>query len=281
MVVLFSFLDCTAANMEKQYDIALSYAAEDREQAEAIAGACQAIGLRVFFDKLVMDEIWGKDLLTHLQTVYRERALFVIPLVSKSYVEKYWTKVELEASLKTDVLRDSEYILPARLDDTALPSLGTSRASVNLKSLTPRELATLVSSKVEKFRREDARIQKILSCAWSNEGNVYPPDTHRLELDLATDGDVLTGTAKCWGDECYTGEASIQGERYNRKLDFSIVNIVRGEYVEFGKVFAELVEEFANTPTQIRWKLKTGLAEFLPQKTILYPSIPFDRTGAP
>ena len=48
------------------YDVALSFAGEDRIYAEALAGALRHHGIRVFYDKYEKDTLWGKDLYTHL-----------------------------------------------------------------------------------------------------------------------------------------------------------------------------------------------------------------------
>lgn len=57
-----------------QYDVALSYASEDREYVEEVAIFLKDFGVRVFYDKFEMVDTWGKDLSEHLQSVYRDKA---------------------------------------------------------------------------------------------------------------------------------------------------------------------------------------------------------------
>ena len=256
--------------MKKRFDVAFSYAGEDREYVEAAAKACKVLGLDVFYDRLLSDEVWGKDLHQHLGAIYEERALFVVAFISQSYAAKYWTQQELAAALQADQTRGSEYILPARFDATQIPSLGASRADVDLRELSPEQLASLIALKVEKFHLEDMEIRETLSGFWSNEGNVYPADTHRLELELEPEDEQLTGILRCWGADSYTGVASIQGRRYKRKLQLEVLNANGRGIINFGDAVAELVEGYGDQPTQISWRLKEGDEKLLPKSTILY-----------
>lgn len=52
------------------YDLALSFAGEDREVARVIAHLAQTNGLRGFFDEYHMWETWGKDLSDYLGSIY-------------------------------------------------------------------------------------------------------------------------------------------------------------------------------------------------------------------
>jgi len=58
-----------------QYDVALSFAGEDREIVESIARQLVDCDVKVFYDEFVTHELWGKDLFQHLSTVYRDKAI--------------------------------------------------------------------------------------------------------------------------------------------------------------------------------------------------------------
>lgn len=58
----------------KDYDVTLSFAGEDRAYVEKVAAALYALGIRVFYDRYEQVDLWGKDLYTHLDDVYRKRA---------------------------------------------------------------------------------------------------------------------------------------------------------------------------------------------------------------
>ena len=46
----------------REYDVALSFAGEDREYVEAVASALQQAGVKVFYDQYEEVELWGKNL---------------------------------------------------------------------------------------------------------------------------------------------------------------------------------------------------------------------------
>ena len=84
------------AEREYEYDIALSFAGEDRERAEALAALLAEDGVRVFYDRYETAQLWGKDLYQHLQTVYRDQAEYCLIFVSEAYARKVWTRHELK-----------------------------------------------------------------------------------------------------------------------------------------------------------------------------------------
>jgi hypothetical protein len=54
-----------------EYEVAISFAGEQRYAAEAIAKLLKAAGVTVFYDKDEKADLWGKDLYVHLSDVYR------------------------------------------------------------------------------------------------------------------------------------------------------------------------------------------------------------------
>lgn len=71
-----------------EYDIALSFAGEDRQAAESLADGLRDCGVRVFYDRYEQAQLWGKDLYQHLQSVYRDRAKYCILFISANYANK-------------------------------------------------------------------------------------------------------------------------------------------------------------------------------------------------
>src|SRR5207248_2119071 len=71
-----AFLLARSRESVTDYDVALSFAGEDRAYVEEVARALSAAGVKVFYDKLEEADLWGKNLYTHLSDVYRKRARF-------------------------------------------------------------------------------------------------------------------------------------------------------------------------------------------------------------
>jgi hypothetical protein len=53
-----------------EFDVALSFAGEDREYVGTIANQLRARGIRLFYDQYEQVTLWGKDLYEHLDDVY-------------------------------------------------------------------------------------------------------------------------------------------------------------------------------------------------------------------
>ena len=76
------------------YDIAVSFAGEDRDYVEQIANAIRLKGMSVFYDKYEEADLWGKDLYVHLTKVYKDYSKYCLMFISESYAQKQWTSHE-------------------------------------------------------------------------------------------------------------------------------------------------------------------------------------------
>ena len=106
-----------------QYDVAISFAGEQRAEAEAIADCLTASSVRVFYDRHEKADLWGKDLYEHLSDIYYKKAHYCLMLVSAAYAEKVWPTHERRNAQARALSQKSEYILPVRFDDTEIPGL--------------------------------------------------------------------------------------------------------------------------------------------------------------
>lgn len=131
-----------------EYDIALSFAGEDRAHAERLAFLLVNDGVRVFYDKYEEAVLWGKDLYQHLQSVYRDHAKYCLIFVSRHYSQKLWTKHELKQAQARAFHEHQEYILPIRLDDTEIPGLNATVGYVDLSSHTIEDIQKLILQKL-------------------------------------------------------------------------------------------------------------------------------------
>lgn len=134
------------SDSSKRYDVALSFAGEDRGYVEAVATALISKGLHVFYDKFEEADLVGRNLVDHLSDVYQSRARLCLVFVSRAYALKPFPRLERQAAQATAVLAEKPYIIPVRLDDTEIPGLLPTIAYVSGK--TPEGLAQLVASKL-------------------------------------------------------------------------------------------------------------------------------------
>jgi hypothetical protein len=133
-----------------KYDVVLSFAGEDRRQAEALARAMQDLRLSVFYDKDEQADLLGKDFYQYSQTLYRDAARYCVILISRHYVAKKWPLHELRQAQARAFRADEEYIIPVRLDDTELPGLNDTVIYQDLRRTDVASVARLLHTKLAK-----------------------------------------------------------------------------------------------------------------------------------
>ena len=133
-------------NAQNQYEVALSFAGEQREYVEKVARALQNRRIAVFYD--AYENLWGKNLAEELQDVFENRADYVVIFISKEYIQKEWTIHERKSIMSRAVKNRGDDILPVRFDDTTVPGLPTATHYKNACDHTPAELAVMIAQKL-------------------------------------------------------------------------------------------------------------------------------------
>jgi hypothetical protein len=132
------------------YDITLSFAGEDRAQAEALAEALISHGISVFYDRYEKATLWGKDLYTYLSDLYQKQARYCVILLSQHYATKLWTNHERRAAQARAFSEHQEYILPVRLDDTEIPGILPTVGYLRWPPETAQTIADAILAKLGK-----------------------------------------------------------------------------------------------------------------------------------
>lgn len=137
-----------------EFDVALSFAGEDRAYVDTVASHLKKLKIRVFYDRYERADLWGKDLNEHLADVYGKKSQYVVLFISKHYAHKVWTNHERRSAQARALTEKGEYILPARFDDTEVPGLHATVGYLNIAHMAPAELARNIE---EKLKRRDTR----------------------------------------------------------------------------------------------------------------------------
>ncbi len=132
------------------YDIALSFAGEDREIAKRIADKLVLENYRVFYDEYLQASLWGKDLYSHLSEIYEKRARYCLMIISEAYSKKQWTTVERKSAQARAFEQNEEYILPLRLDNTEIPGIQPTVGYVDYFKLGLEQVLELIKQKLNK-----------------------------------------------------------------------------------------------------------------------------------
>lgn len=113
----------TSEGQEPRFDVAITFAGENRAIAAAIRAGLVERDLRVYYDEDFKVEMWGKNLVEFLHTVYSTEAAYALMLISRPYVDKHWTAHERRAAQERALVETREYILPVKLEDVDVPGM--------------------------------------------------------------------------------------------------------------------------------------------------------------
>jgi len=142
--------------VQPDFDVALSFAGEDRQYVERVATILRDRKVRVFYDEFMLVQMWGTDLYEYFDEVYRQRAKFAVIFISENYARKAWTSRERRSAQARALVEQNAYLLPVRLDDTALPGLRPTTGYVDARRITPHALADLIQQKLAPADRAEA-----------------------------------------------------------------------------------------------------------------------------
>ena len=132
----------------QKYDVALSFAGEDREYAETLRDLLIAGGYKPFYDEDELASLWGKNLYDYLSEVYKDRARYCVMFLSKHYERKLWTNHERQMVQARAFQENREYILPVRIDDTEIPGIPPTVGYLDLRSMTIEEVYEALDKKL-------------------------------------------------------------------------------------------------------------------------------------
>lgn len=136
------------------YDIAISFAEEDVKIAEQIAEALKAKKIKPYFYKDERAENWGENLFNIILKRYSAQAHFALILISKDYVQKWWTNIERQI-IQMHPQRDGHpYLLPLYLDDTQLEGLTKNTLREKWKD-NAEEIAGLILKKIQDIKKKE------------------------------------------------------------------------------------------------------------------------------
>lgn len=150
-------------NTAFEYEVALSFAGEQRDYVEKVSRELTKLNVKYFYDYNEQVNLWGKDLAQYLDRVYFEMSMYFVPFISEEYVKKVWTKLEVSSALDRN-MNDSrpnfqQYILPIRFDDIRVPGIVSSIAHLDARKLTPKEIAHMIYEKITGDKKKEKKCE--------------------------------------------------------------------------------------------------------------------------
>lgn len=137
------------SNQEFEYDVALSFAGEERDYVDRVATTLKSENISVFYDAFEEAKLWGKDLYEYLDEIYKKKAKYCIIFISKNYAKKLWTTHERKSAQERAFTESEEYILPARFDDTVIPGIRSTVGYIDLTKNSPEQFCEIIKQKLK------------------------------------------------------------------------------------------------------------------------------------
>ena len=132
----------------KQFEVALSFAGEERKYVEQVAQRLHERGIAVFYDRFEAEYLWGRDLVAEFNRVFERSNAIAIMFISIHYVNKAWPAHERKSILSRMVNDDQALVLPVRFDQTEVPGLPDSLAWIDGNDCSAVELAAMIMNKL-------------------------------------------------------------------------------------------------------------------------------------
>ena len=130
------------------YQVALSFAGQQRPYVERVAKGLYSVGVKVFYDEFETVTLWGKDGAEYFHEVYANDTSAVVIFVSRDYENGIWTRHEKRSALSRALHERQEYILPVRFDDTELSGIPSTTIYLSAQKFGPEEIASLILRKI-------------------------------------------------------------------------------------------------------------------------------------
>lgn len=141
-----------ADNDRFEYDVALSFAPEDRTEAEEFASLLRARNRNVLYDEYEPSEPGTNHLIVHLGELFRTKAWCCVLCISKHYPLKRWTDEERRA-IEEHSLRDaSNCIFLLKLDDTEVPGINETSGFNDLRRESKAHIVSLLEQALKETR---------------------------------------------------------------------------------------------------------------------------------
>lgn len=132
----------------RTFQVALSFASEQRAYVQRVASALAALGIQCFYDEEQKISLWGKNQVEELQRIYMDDSFAVVMFISSEYAKKTWPIHERQATLSRAIRERREYILPVRFDDALLPGFDRDVSYLKADDFAPEVLAAAIAVKL-------------------------------------------------------------------------------------------------------------------------------------
>lgn len=218
------------------YDVAVSFAGEDRDFVYEVVRLVTDAGYKVFYDQDEQITLWGEELTEYFPRIYEEKSRYAVMFVSRHYAAKPWTRLERRSVLVRALNQPTPYLLPVRLDHTQLDGV--------------RSTISYLDGQAQGSSGIAAAIQQKLSGVQASGGGAFNGYVPRNEHEAAT---LVGERPPCWEYLMFSYSLVRRIEELHDKyLDFRMAFAESGGFVETDQVTTVIRREKASMENAIR-----------------------------
>lgn len=113
-----------------EFEIALSFAGENRELARFIAESLETLDVPVFFDEMFEANFLGKAWSAQFKSIFADKSRLVVCILDEHHAKKIWPTFEREHFMPRI---PEESVIPIFLDDTKFPGIPQDIVGIHFK----------------------------------------------------------------------------------------------------------------------------------------------------
>jgi outer membrane protein assembly factor BamB len=166
-----------------KFDVALSYVNAQLALAERLATLLKGRGLAVFFDRVDVETIVGRDGADALTDVYVAQARVCVLLLSPAYEASAWTRIEREAVLARRTSDRTSFLIPVRVEGDPPDWLPPQLLYFDLLRQSADELVGVIAKRVQRVAGASRAVPQVLGSAHVGIGTI--------KNDIIADGEWL------------------------------------------------------------------------------------------
>lgn len=211
----------------RQYEVAISFAGEQRAFAQEIARHLGQYGVAYFYDDENKSALWGKDLAEEFNHIYTKKTNYVLMLISKEYIEKPWCRHERRSAISEGLVRGAEFILPVRFGNAWPPGMPTTMSYLDAEKEGARGVAVHVA-------------QKLGVSLYSGKASTTPPPKSTSEIgSISFDYEAYNGRY-ILGDDGYAFETAWSNSGNGSIHVYNDGENINGVSIAYGKKIFEI-----------------------------------------